>query len=356
MSYHILTLNEKKEWSTSLEKLPVDQQDIYYTPEYYELYEKNGDGQAMCFVFEKDNAIALYPFLINSVNDLGYDLDAAYFDIQGAYGYNGVVSSNYNLSFRKDFYKTFYQYCTDKNVIAEFVRYNPIVSNHLFAEKIHDLHINRKTVSLNLEQSYDDIFKSQYSPKNRNKIRKGEKTLTIRNGNKMKDYNKFIPMYRYTMQRIDADKYYNFNDLFFKNISHILSDYCFVFIAYENQSNIPLGALLLLIHKNKAHYFLSARSHLCDNNAVNNYLLDNAIIFTKKNKCTKFHLGGGNTLNENDSLFKFKKNFSKKIHEFYISKKIIQPNVYNSVCEVWGKNNPCKAQEFNNYLLKYHEQ
>ena len=40
MSYRILTLNEKKEWSTSLEKLPVDQQDIYYTPEYYELYEK----------------------------------------------------------------------------------------------------------------------------------------------------------------------------------------------------------------------------------------------------------------------------------------------------------------------------
>ena len=66
MSYRILTLNEKKEWSISLEKLPVDQQDIYYTPEYYELYEKNGDGQAMCFVFEKDNDIALYPFLISS--------------------------------------------------------------------------------------------------------------------------------------------------------------------------------------------------------------------------------------------------------------------------------------------------
>ncbi len=288
MSFHVLTLNEKKEWSASLQKLLVDQQDIYYTPEYYELYEKNGDGQAMCFVFEKDNGIALYPFLINSINDLGYDLDAAYFDIQGAYGYNGVVSSNYNLSFINDFYKTFYQYCRDKNVIAEFVRYNPMVENHLFAEKAHDLHINRKTVILNLEQNYDDIFKSQYSSKNRNIIRKGEKTLTIRNGNKMTDYNKFISMYRYTMKRVDADKYYNFNDFFFKNISQILSDYCIVFMAFENQTNIPIGALLLLIYKNNAHYFLSTRSHLCKNNAVNNYLLDKAIIFTKKKNVQNF--------------------------------------------------------------------
>ena len=86
MSYKILTLGEKEEWAKSLEKLPIDQQDIYYTPEYYALYEKNGDGQAICFVFEKDKDIALYPFLINSVNDLGYELDDEYFDIQGAYG------------------------------------------------------------------------------------------------------------------------------------------------------------------------------------------------------------------------------------------------------------------------------
>ena len=356
MSYRVLTLEQKEEWSNLLEKLPIEQQDIYYTPDYYELYEKNGDGKSMCFVYEKNDDIALYPFLINSVNNLGYDLDEEYFDIQGAYGYNGVVSSNYNLSFRKEFYKTFYQYCLGQNIIAEFVRYNPIVGNHLFAEDIHDLYLNRKTVSLNLEQSYDDIFSAQYSSKNRNKIRKGRKTLSIKNGNKMKDYNIFVPMYHYTMERIDADKYYHFNDKFFKNISHALSDYCVVFIAYDNQTNNPLGALLLLTHKNKAHYFLSARSHLCDNNAVNNYLLDNAIIYTKNNNCTKFHLGGGNSLNENDSLFKFKKNFSKNTNEFYISKIIIQPTVYDLVCDVWEKNNPAKSHEFNNYLLKYHEQ
>ena len=49
MSYRLLTLEQKEEWSTLLEKLPIDQQDIYYTPEYYELYECNGAGKAICF-------------------------------------------------------------------------------------------------------------------------------------------------------------------------------------------------------------------------------------------------------------------------------------------------------------------
>ena len=100
-------LDEKEQWTKLLGKLPIDQQDIYYTPEYYELHEKNGDGTAMCFVYQKNDDIALYPFLMNSVNDAGYDLDDTYFDIQGAYGYNGVVTSNNNISFRKKFYNSF---------------------------------------------------------------------------------------------------------------------------------------------------------------------------------------------------------------------------------------------------------
>jgi hypothetical protein len=353
MSYKILTLSDRKEWAKLLEKLPIDQQDIYYTPEYYELYEKNGDGQGMCFVFEKDNYIALNPFLINSVNDLGYELDDAYFDIQGAYGYNGVVSSNYTLSFRNDFYEAFYQYCHKNNIIAEFVRYNPIIKNHLFAKDIHKLILNRKTVSLDLSTSYNEIFINEYSPKNRNMIRKGEKTLSVRNGNSLEEYEIFNPMYHHTMQQINAEKYYYFNNKFFNNIYHILTDYCFVLIAYDNVSNNPLGGLLLLIHNNKAHYFLSARGRKCDNNSVNNYLLDVAITTSKKKGCSTFHFGGGNTLDEKDSLLKFKMNFSKTINNFYISKKIISLTPYNTVCHLWEKQYPQRVEKFNNHLLKY---
>ena len=120
MPHYLLTVGEKEDWNRFLSKLPNEQQDIYFRPEYYELYENNGEGKAMCFVFVCEDEIALYPFLINSVNNLGYDLTDEYFDIQGAYGYNGVATSNNTISFKKKFQKTFCNYSNDSNIIAEF--------------------------------------------------------------------------------------------------------------------------------------------------------------------------------------------------------------------------------------------
>ena len=124
MKFEVLSLKDKKEWSALLSKLPIEQQDIYFTPEYYELYENNGDGKAQCFVFEENDEIALYPFLINSVNELGYDLDNEYFDIQGAYGYNGIVSTTIDKDFINLFSKSFNIFCSNNNIIAEFQRIN----------------------------------------------------------------------------------------------------------------------------------------------------------------------------------------------------------------------------------------
>jgi len=309
----------------------------------------------MCFLFEMNDDIALYPFLMNSVNNFGYDLDDEYFDIQGAYGYNGVIASSYNILFREKFYASFRQYCFDQKAIAEFYRYNPINGNHLFSERFVELFKNRQTVALNLDQSYEDIWASQYSSKNRNMIRKGSRTLTFEIRKGKEHIECFQKMYEYTMKRIGADDYYYFKNGFFKDILATLNNKCFLFIAYDNNTQDAMGGLLLLINKNKAHYFLSARSELCNNNSVNNYLLDCAIKFAQKNNCTVFHFGGGNTVDHSDPLLKFKKSFSRDIFDFFISKKIIFPDIYKTVCDIWEKRNPSKVQQFNNYLLKYHE-
>ena len=64
----LLSSFDSDKWKEFIKKLNVDQLDIYFTPEYYKLYEDYGDGQAQCFVFQDGTSIALYPFLLNSVN------------------------------------------------------------------------------------------------------------------------------------------------------------------------------------------------------------------------------------------------------------------------------------------------
>ncbi|HMN25606.1 MAG TPA: hypothetical protein PKE38_13970 [Ignavibacteriaceae bacterium] len=117
-SFKILSSNNQAEWSDYLNKLPKSLQDVYYTPEYYQIYEKNGDGKALCFVFELNNNLALYPFLLNKINDLGYQLEESFYDIQGAYGYNGILSSSNDPEFRKSFYIEFNKFCLD-NILLQ---------------------------------------------------------------------------------------------------------------------------------------------------------------------------------------------------------------------------------------------
>ena len=86
----LLTLENKEEWMDYLQRIPADKRDIYFAPGYYSLYQNYREGKACCFVFEKDGDVVMYPFLSNPITPLGYKLDKEYYDIQGAYGYNGM--------------------------------------------------------------------------------------------------------------------------------------------------------------------------------------------------------------------------------------------------------------------------
>ena len=140
----------------------------------------------------------MYPFLLNSVNRLGYELDKEYFDIQGVYGYNGALFSSCSAKFLKDFSQSLLNYCREHNIITEFTRFNPILKNHntyinspnFTLEKI------KKTLYLDYrDNNYDKGF-SKNVFRNLNKAKKNllylDKDQTIENFNIGDDYETFI--------------------------------------------------------------------------------------------------------------------------------------------------------------------
>ena len=352
-SAKILTLKNRDEWGSLLSKMPLDQQDIYYTPQYYSISENNGEGQACCFVFEENNEIALYPFLKNSINIHGFDSSETYFDIQGAYGYNGIISESYDSEFQKSFFGAFRQYCLKSRIVAEFTRFNPVLGNQRFAMAHMEVVMNRETVTLNLEKDYDHIWSECYHAKNRNTIRKGRKTLAVHRGGDSKDYKIFSDMYSYTMERLNAADSYLFPEKYFTDLQNEFNDSVNLFTAFSQSSKIPLGAILILIYKDKAHYHLSARSEMSRNNAVNNFLLDEAIQYAQNNGCKRFHLGGGLSADPKDSLFLFKKKFSNERYNFFIGKMIHDKKVYEKLCEAWESLTPDSAEINSKKILKY---
>jgi hypothetical protein len=305
----ILGLADREQWRELLARLPQKQQDVYFTPEYYALAEANDEGEACCIAYQHDDALALYPFLLNSIGD--------FVDIQGAYGYNGVITSSYAPEFIQSFHEKLTDYCRQTNVVTEFCRFHPLLSNQRFFEGYMDISLNRKTVYLDLTRGYDELWDSAYASRTRNMVRRATKagcTAGISD-----DLDAFTDLYHETMQYVDAEQCF-FYDLDYFQLMRKLFGKAVSFHAVWHEGVICAGALVLT-HGTSAHYHLAARSSQAPVGAAN-LVLDEIIRYSIAQGCTTLHLGGGNSPAPDNSLLRFKKGFSDQQLEFHIGKKI----------------------------------
>ncbi len=350
--HKILSLSDSEEWSSYLQQLPINQQDVYYAPEYYRIYQNYGDGQALCFVFQEGANIALYPFFKNSINLIGYQLDQEYFDIQGVYGYNGILTNTEDVLFKSSFFDVFNIFCQKENIIAEFTRFHPLLKNNKFSDQNMTVIKDRKTVFLDLTQSETSIWEKSYSSNNRNMIRKALKNnVEIVESVEKGDYIEFYRIYVETMKNVNSGEYLFFNQQYFEDFIFQLPNNHKLILAKLN--NEIIGGMVLMFHKDYAHYHLSGRKAEYGRYALNNLFLDFAIKEAKKLNCRLFHFGGGISTEEKDSLLKFKSNFSKDKSDFYIGKKIHNNEIYNKVVSLWRDEYPLSYEKNNKLILGY---
>jgi len=155
------------------------------------------------------------------------------------------------------------------------------------------------------------------------------------------------------MKEVGSLEYYYFSEDYIKNFKSFLRNKQKLILAsYKGQI---IAAMLLMIEKQFAHYHLSSRDKEYSSLAANNYILDKAIREAIDSGAKYFHFGGGNSDDVKDPLFKFKANFSKKTGDFYIGKKIHNPEIYSQVCDIWEGKYPELKNKYANFLLKYKE-
>lgn len=345
----VFGLEEQTSWVDYLGKIGPERKDVYFEPEYYSLYQNYGDGIAQCVVFENEKGTAVYPFLKNPITPLGYELDREYYDIQGAYGYNGLISSTDNPKFISDFWNVFDAYCQENDIIAEFMRFHPLLNNYLLASPKMKIFFSRHTVGLDL--SDDDIWMHQISSKNRNMIRKAEKEgVQIVESD---DYETFKILYDGTMSDLHAEDFYFFPPRYYEEYKQAFigkSKLCFATL----EGKVIAGSMFMY-SDDYAHYHLSARNREYSRYAANNLILWYGIQKAKERGCKWFHFGGGTTGAENDSLLKFKKDFSKTLCEFWIGKRVHNEAIYNAIVEQWKSKWPENYEQNKIKLLGYRE-
>ena len=349
MTIRLLGLSEQSEWRRYVELLPSSKRDIYFTPEYYSLYQNYGDGDARCFVFEKDGEVVLYPFLINPITPLGYKLDKEHYDIQGAYGYNGIITSSEDEDLIAAFWEVFNAYCHENDIVAEFTRFHPLLNNQRLASPKMKTFFSRHTVALDLTDG--DIWMHQISSKNRNMIRKAEKEGV--NIVESDDYETFRCLYDGTMTDLHAEDFYFFPKSYYEEYKQTFKGESMLCLAMLDGKAI--AGSMFMFSDDYAHYHLSARDREYSRYAANNLILWYAIQKAKERGCKWFHFGGGTTGNDDDSLLKFKKEFSKTLCEFWIGKRVYNQAVYDQIVEQWKTDYPESYEQNKVKLLGYRE-
>lgn len=349
--YKVFGTSDKSEWCSMLSCLSANQKDTYFTPDYYSLYQNYGDGEAQCFVFEKDGNIALYPFLKNPITPLGYELDKEYYDIQGAYGYNGLVASTDDVAFISEFWKEFDAYCQEKDIIAEFMRFHPLMRNYRLGEGHFKLIHDRNTVYLDLTQTEETIFQG-FEKSTRKHILKAEKTIEIRPAQYSEENVEiFNRIYRENMEHVRSIPYLFFSLEHFRNMFQM--DDIEFFIAY--QDDIPIACYSGLVSKEYYGNYLRASLTEYNKTGVNTLMYWSMIKSAKAHGCHYVHFGGGTSGNPDNSLLKYKMNFSQTLSEFWIGKKIHNQKIYDEVVSQWKEKYPDSFEAHKMMLLGYRE-
>jgi predicted N-acyltransferase len=288
--------------------------------------------------------------LINSVNKLGYDLDKEYFDIQGVYGYNGVLTNCNSQAFLNSFFTCFDGYCERNNIIAEFLRINPLLQNPLLCRANFKLIYDRNNINVNLLN--ENLFETEYEYSTRKNIRKAIKSglsfkYVLGNEISSNDLKSFFKIYYHTMKRNNADNYYYFDTKYFSNISKQLREKAlFVFDLFDNQ---VISCELVLLGSRIAYSFLGGTLSDYYRYRPNDFLKHETINLLRNKGFHNFLLGGGS-----EGVFNFKKTFSKSgVIPFYIGKKIHNHKIYDEVVTQWKIKNPNKVEECKNLVLKY---
>ena len=283
----------------------------------------------------------MYPFMLNKIEN--NTLSENYYDIESVYGYTGPITNCNEEGFLQDFEGEFLKYCKESNIVAEFIRFHPLIGNEAYFKKGVRVLKNRNTIYIDLNQDIEEIWADDVVSKNRNVIRKGQNS-----GLKLeisKDFKAFINIYESTMDKVNADKFYYFQDEYFKSMKND-EDYVLLKVVKED---VLISGGVFMRYGQFFHYHLGASLKEYLNYSPNNFLLWEAIKYGKDIGAKYFHLGGGLSDSEDDKLYKFKKSFSSKRSEFCIGKRIHNTGVYEQLIKEWEQKNNKKAKLFLQY-------
>ncbi len=329
-------ITQPERWQQVFAQLPEFSGKIYYSYAWHAITAANGDGRpAALFCADDDGhggtGQAFYPFLMKRVPEaVGGNGEI---DLETAYGYGGPAFFNLKSEQIGEFYRLMNDWAAENRVVSEFIRFNPLTSFQTCVDPACQVSHNRITVSIDLTAGPEAVLNGCSAARLRNWKKAGRLGLSLR---RLADPAEFAPLYAQTMQRVEAGAYYRFSQQYFAALAALPEESCFYAGAFTADGRLAAAAIYLL-DQTSAHYHLGASDQQLLHTQANAFLM---LEFARRLCGTGrqlLHLGGGLSLADDDSLFRFKGGFSPQRHDFFIGRRILDQQKYASFSQRWQK-------------------
>ncbi|PAQ12881.1 hypothetical protein CD798_17390 [Bacillaceae bacterium SAOS 7] len=332
VKYKILDLNQKDEWLHFVTK--CETYDVFYLPQYVQMYEERGEGNGYLFVYEKsEEEFVIYPFLKREIPDR---VDSRiYYDITTPYGYGGPLYSLSRLKsdddFVRNFRRGFEHYCEAEGIVSEFIRFHSYLETEAGLENYVNITSVGEMIYNDVTKTDEEIWREVGSSKKRRikKSKRNQVEIQFIDGKDIgpKEVQMFYDIYTETMDKKQASSFYYFSLEFFQAYFKALKGH--ITLAFALHEDQVISANLLLKSEGFVTIHLSASFkeylHLCPNC----YLRYECILWAKRNGYHIVDHGGGKE--KGDSLYKYKQQFSNTEKQFHIGKKIHNQAIYNQL-------------------------
>ncbi len=247
-----------------------------------------------------------------------------HFDVFSPYGAPGILWSG-NPDWKK-FDEKKKQLFNENGVVSEFCRMHPVINQTMALDGFRQ---QNPVVLIDLQRPMKDII-SDSKKTCRYAIRKfkysGAKTFDSWDASMVKAFH---TLYIDTMHRRKASNKYMFPvDFFYLMKRNLGSAMHFRFVEYHDE--IIAGSIFLM-DDDYMNYYLSANNMLFKTVAAGHAMIWNAINYGFQKGKKWVFLGGG--YENNDSVFWFKRSFSKTTVPMPSMANIYDQKTYNSFCE-----------------------
>lgn len=318
--------------------------DIYFDPRLGNIYARLEGGIFQEYRYENAFGLIRHQFILRPIDLEGVDLVGlgldGYYDLTTPYGYGGPVIMEVEAGREDDlisaFHHEFALYCQANRIVSEFIRFHPLGDDAQAFRSLYQVDFYNRTLGINLVD-YDDPFQAEFSKSARKCVRQclrqGLTYQILENPDSLSD---FSAIYYQTMDRNQASEDYYFDEAYFDAFIATMSEHVIKCSVFYQGETIAMGFYLRSDDILHTHLSGTASDYLHLSPA---YVLRYAALEWAKAQGLKLiHSGGGMSGDPQDSLYRFKKRFSKHTEfEFFLGQKIWDQAVYSKLVEVTGK-------------------